>query len=79
MDINIKQYQHPGLFYILSTLIPWGLWFIVAYLSHSLPNEYVTLISVLGFLGLLAPLVIALLFILPTRICEKTFLVDFSI
>lgn len=71
--MNIKQYQYPGLFYTLSTLIPWGLWFTVAYISHYLPNEYITLVSVLGFLGLLAPLIIALILIIPNEALRKDF------
>jgi len=72
--MDIRHYRHPYLFYFLSILIPWILWFTVAYLSHTFPNKYVTLASVCGFLGLLAPLVIALVLILPNKILKKDFL-----
>lgn len=62
MDAKIIQkYDRPLFFYGLSLLIPWALWFIVAYLSH-LPEQSGFLISLQGILaiaGLLAPMFVA--------------------
>nr|WP_288934688.1 CPBP family intramembrane glutamic endopeptidase [uncultured Allomuricauda sp.] len=64
-NIEIGHYRHTYLFYFLSILIPWVIWCIVAYVSHAYPNEYVLWTSIGSFLGLLAPLFIALGLILP--------------
>lgn len=58
--MNINIYKRTGLFYGLSTLIPWTLWFIAGYISHleaksTTPQLWASFIA---FLGLLAPLVI---------------------
>lgn len=55
----MKKYQHPVLFFTLSLVIPWVLWFVVAYWSHQpkAPNAFWT-----GFFelaGLLAPVGVA--------------------
>jgi len=53
------QYKHPFIFYLLSTIIPWTFWLIAGKLSQEAhPN--MPLISALGFIGLLAPMVVAL-------------------
>ncbi len=52
------KYKHPVIFYLLSTIIPWTFWFVAGYLSQS-PEPDMTLISALGFTGLLAPMIIA--------------------
>ena len=72
--MKINAYKHPYLFYFLSVSIPWTLWFIVAYMSHEIPGKYITLISFLGFLGLLAPFIIALSLILPNSELKTDFL-----
>ena len=61
MTNTIKYYQHPLLFYFLATLIPWLFWFAAGYVSHLPPQQsfYNALVSLLGFLGLLSPLIIA--------------------
>jgi len=56
------MYNKTGLFFGLSTLIPWALWFIAGYISH-IETESTTpqmWASIIAFLGLLAPLVITL-------------------
>lgn len=72
----IRKYKSPFAFYILATLIPWALWFFSAYLSHREPFtktlEWATGIS--SFVGLLAPVVIALVFILPDKELRQDFL-----
>ena len=55
----MKKYNHPILFFTLSLVIPWVLWFVVAYWSHQpkAPNAFWT-----GFFeltGLLAPVGVA--------------------
>lgn len=71
--MDIKLYRHTALFYILSTLFPWGLWYIVAYLSHNFAGEYVAAAGILSLLGLLAPLIIALALIVPNKVLWKDF------
>jgi membrane protease YdiL (CAAX protease family) len=55
----VKHYKHPLLFYVLATAIPWGFWYFAGKASHSNPPD-ATLVTVPGFAGLLAPLLIAL-------------------
>ena len=75
--MDIKQYKHPILFYALSTIIPWVLWFIVAYISHNFNNKPVLLTSIIGLLGLSAPFIIALFLILPTEELKQDFISRF--
>ena len=65
----IEKYRHPILFYALSIIVPWVLWFITAYLSHIEPSNtiYFVLINVLGVLGLTAPMIIAFILIFRDR------------
>ena len=58
--MNISIYKKAGLFFGLSTLIPWTLWFIAGFISH-LETESKTpqlWASIIAFLGLFAPLII---------------------
>ena len=61
MTDTMKHYKHPLLFYFLATLIPWVFWFSAGYVSHLTPEKsfYNELVSLLGFIGLLSPVVIA--------------------
>jgi membrane protease YdiL (CAAX protease family) len=52
------KYKHPVTFYVLSTVIPWTFWFIAGKLSRE-ANPNTLLISILGFIGLLAPMIVA--------------------
>ena len=65
--MTIERYRHPYLFYGLSTVIPWVLWFAAAYLSHLTPTNQslAVAVSVLGVAGLLAPTIIAIRMIWP--------------
>jgi len=56
--MNIKIYKKPGLFFKLSTVLPWTLWFIAAYISHAEPGiDHLTNISsIVALLGLIAPI-----------------------
>ena len=60
--MNLNIYKKTELFFGLSTLIPWTLWFIAGYISHIeigsiTPQLWASLIA---FLGLLAPVIITL-------------------
>ncbi len=59
--MTIKNYKHPVLFYSLSTLIPWTFWFAAGYISHLTTSEnlYTELASLLGFIGLVSPMIVA--------------------
>ena len=59
--MTIEKYRHPILFYGLSIVIPWVLWFIAAYISHIEPSSHVYVIveSVLGIIGLASPMIVA--------------------
>ncbi|MEG8946957.1 CPBP family glutamic-type intramembrane protease [Ignavibacteria bacterium 4137-Me] len=57
----LERYNKTFFFYGLSLIIPWILWFIVAYFSHleSYDSSINFLMSVLGILGLIAPALVA--------------------
>lgn len=56
----ILHFNHPVLFYTLSTFIPWCFWLVAGYVSHITPHQdkYLMIASLLAFIGLLAPLVV---------------------
>ncbi|MDF1576283.1 MAG: CPBP family intramembrane metalloprotease [Bacteroidales bacterium] len=72
----IKKYQRPFTFYFLCTAIPWSLWFLSGYLSHREPFtktiEWAT--GITSITGLLAPAVIALLFMFSRKELRTDFL-----
>lgn len=60
--MKLQNYKKTGLFFLLATVIPWGLWFLAGYISH-LPSETAAnanLASLISFAGLLAPIGITL-------------------
>lgn len=59
--MTIEKYRHPILFYSLSMIIPWSVWFAAGYLSHLTPSNsfYVMAASVFGIIGLVSPMIIA--------------------
>ena len=61
MTNNITLYKHPLRFYILATIIPWLFWFTAGYISHLEPEQdfHAALVSLLGFAGLISPVIIA--------------------
>ncbi|WP_308756585.1 CPBP family intramembrane glutamic endopeptidase [uncultured Bacteroides sp.] len=71
MGISVSQskavslYKHPKRFFILSTLIPLVLWFVAGFISRITPYEdkFLNIASILAFIGLLAPIVVAFIFI----------------
>jgi len=62
---SIYKYKNPKLFYFLSTLIPWALWFAAGYVSYLTPydDKYLNIASILAITGLLAPIAIAFILI----------------
>lgn len=61
----VEKYRRPVLFYGLSTAISWMFWFVAAYVSHITPVKslYISIASVLGFIGLLSPMIVAFIII----------------
>ncbi|MCD4834424.1 MAG: CPBP family intramembrane metalloprotease [Bacteroidales bacterium] len=59
--LKINNYKHPILFYSLATIIPWMFWFSAGYVSHitSSKDMYMNLASILGFIGLIGPMIIS--------------------
>ncbi len=72
----IGKYSRPYLFFLLSTVIPWTLWFLSGYLSHIEPFtrtiEVATGIS--SITGLIAPALIALFLMLPDLELRRDFM-----
>ncbi|HEX2951656.1 MAG TPA: CPBP family intramembrane glutamic endopeptidase [Armatimonadota bacterium] len=69
-DLNFKdiqKYRHPGMFYLLATVIPWTFWFITAYFSHRSPTSQLigVIVGVLGVAGLMGPMLVACWMIWP--------------
>jgi len=71
--MDLRQFRYTYFFYLASTIIPWSLWFFAAHLSHTYPNRFNLLNSVSSFLGLVAPLLVALAFIVPNETLRKDF------
>lgn len=57
----VEKYRRPVLFYTLSTATSWLFWFVAAYISHITPTErvYISVASILGFIGLISPMIVA--------------------
>jgi membrane protease YdiL (CAAX protease family) len=57
----IARYKHPVRFYLIATVIPWAFWFTAGYVSHITPydDKYLQIASIIGLIGLLAPLAVA--------------------
>lgn len=72
----LERYNRPIFFYSLSLVIPWILWFIVAYLSHhqELTGMMKLIQSALGILGLVSPLFVACYLFLKDPIIAKDIL-----
>ena len=59
--MTLSKFAHPVRFYLLATIIPWALWFAAGYVSHLSPygDTNLRFASLLGFIGLLGPAVVA--------------------
>lgn len=57
----ISRYKRAGLFYALATLIPWAFWLAAGYISQLKPytDQQLEVASLLGILGLVAPMATA--------------------
>lgn len=67
MNDIVKKYDKPFVFFVLSLIIPWGLWFWVAYLSHKPDNQWVVLQGFLELIGLFTPMLVAGYFFLKDK------------
>src|SRR5690625_2974169 len=79
VQMIIEKYRHPILFYSLSIIIPWALWFITAYLSHieSGGTIHTILMNGFGVLGLAAPMIVAFILIFRDSDLKKDLLSRF--
>lgn len=59
MVMNINLYNNTKLFFGLSTIIPWALWFLAGYISHieNGNTAFQMWASIIAFMGLLAPVI----------------------
>ena len=55
--MQTTKYNKAGLFYLLALFVPWGFWFLAAYISHSSGGS-MNQASIIAFLGLLSPVLI---------------------
>ncbi|HLR03011.1 MAG TPA: CPBP family intramembrane glutamic endopeptidase [Virgibacillus sp.] len=64
----IEKYNRPILFYALSIIIPWALWFVTAYVSHLEPTTFYRITrDVLGIAGLISPMIVAFALMIPDK------------
>lgn len=74
MNTVIQDYKNGTLFYTLATVLPWSLWGIAAYISHAPGISRASeLASVLAFVGLLAPALVALMMIYSDERLSKPY------
>lgn len=59
------DYKRTGLFFGLSTIIPWGCWFIAADISYRYQNTNLT--SIIAFLGMVSPVFVIACFVKANR------------
>lgn len=57
----ISNYKKPGLFYLLSTILPWAFWFTAGYISHLPSNaeQNMNIAIMLALIGLVSPMIVA--------------------
>ncbi len=54
----MKKFKHPIIFYAFSTIISWGFWLVAGMISHQVnPNRLA--VTMLGFAGLVTPMLMA--------------------
>jgi len=72
--MKIEKYRHPIIFYGIAVIVPWTLWSVTALISHShLWNDkgWKTFASIIGLLGLCAPMITAFALILSDKDMKK--------
>ena len=76
----VEKYRRPILFYGFSTAFSWTLWFVAAYIRHLTPAKsvYVTLASILGFIGLISPMIVAFFIVVQDNNLRNDLLKRFS-
>ena len=77
--MQLQLYRHTYFFYFSSISIPWILWLYVGYISHAYPGDYNTLVSIGSLLGLVTPLLVALVLILPEKQLRKDLIGRFDL
>ena len=68
--MKLEKYRHPFIFYGVAVIVPWALWFTLGAISHSTlwDNRFWFIFgSILGIVGLCAPLAVAMILILPDK------------
>jgi len=68
--VKLEKYRHPFLFYGIAVIVPWALWFTLGAISHSAlwdNRSWFIFGSILGIIGLCAPLAAAMILILPDK------------
>lgn len=60
--MNISNYNKTGLFFGLSTILPWLFWFLAGYISHGEPSSSLisNISSSIAFVGLITPVVVTI-------------------
>src|SRR5215469_8620071 len=72
--MKLEKYNRPFVFYGVSILVPWVLWFVVAKISHTPlweENSWLIFSGLLMFLGVCVPMITALVLILPDKDMKK--------
>lgn len=71
----INHYKKSGLFYLLSTLLPWSFWFAAGYITHLPANveRSMNIAISLALIGLVSPMVVAFLLMNQNRDLKKDF------
>ena len=77
--MNITNYKKTGLFFGLSTIIPWTFWFLAGYISYADPSSKLIsgISSLIAFLGLLAPVVITIVLARGNKLVNEDLLKRF--
>ncbi len=77
--MNTTSYNKTGLFFGLSTIIPWTFWFLSGYISYAEPSSKLVsgISSLIAFLGLLAPVVITIVLARENKLVKEDLLKRF--
>ena len=68
--MKLEKYNHPFIYYGISILVPWTLWFTLGGISHSSlwdHQAWVIFGSILGLIGVCTPMITAFTLILPDK------------